>query len=131
MALELELRWQGGEAFEAVGRPGLVVDGEGQAGPSPVELMGLAVAGCMAADLVTILRKGRHQVRSLSCRLVAERAAEPLRRFLALGLRFAIATDAPDDRIQRALDLSRETYCSCWQSMRQDIAFTATFERLA
>ena len=36
--------------------------------------------------------------------------------------------DLPDDQIQRAIDLSREKYCSVWHSMRQDIELNVTFE---
>ena len=34
----------------------------------------------------------------------------------------------PADQIQRAIDLSREKYCSVWHSMRQDIELNVTFE---
>jgi uncharacterized OsmC-like protein len=34
----------------------------------------------------------------------------------------------PPAQIQRAIDLSREKYCSVWHSMRQDIELNVTFE---
>jgi putative redox protein len=43
-------------------------------------------------------------------------------------LRFRLAGEAPPDRVRRAIDLSREKYCSVWHSMRQDIEFTTSFE---
>jgi uncharacterized OsmC-like protein len=30
--------------------------------------------------------------------------------------------------VERAIALSRETYCSVWHSMRQDIDFVTTFD---
>ena len=36
----------------------------------------------------------------------------------------------PRDRVERALELSREKYCSVWHSLRQDIRFTTSFEVL-
>jgi uncharacterized OsmC-like protein len=34
----------------------------------------------------------------------------------------------PDKNIQRALDMSRETYCSVWHSLRRDIELKTGFE---
>jgi len=33
----------------------------------------------------------------------------------------------PTSRIDRAIKLSREKYCSVWHSMRQDIPLTVTY----
>lgn len=96
-----------------------------------MEALGLALAGCMAVDVVDILQKGRHQVTSVVAELTAERAPEPPSRFTAVTLRFRLATEAPAQAIQRAIDLSHEKYCSVWHSMRQDIPFATTFEVVA
>ena len=103
-------------------------DWDGKEGLSPVQTLALALAGCMASDVVTILQKGRLPVRGLRAVLAAERAEAEPRRFLSVDLRFEIAGDVPADRVERAIALSREKYCSVWHSMRQDIAFTTSFE---
>jgi len=36
--------------------------------------------------------------------------------------------DVPADRVERAIALSRERYCSVWHSLRQDIDFRTSFE---
>ena len=61
-------------------------------------------------------------------RLTAERAQADPHRIVKVELRFILAGEAPPDRVQRAIDLSRETYCSVWHSLRQDIGFTTSFE---
>jgi putative redox protein len=93
-----------------------------------VQTLALALAGCMASDVVTILQKGRLPLRGLRAVLSAERAAREPRRFLSVELRFDVVGDVPADRVQRAIALSRDRYCSVWHSMRQDIAFTTSFE---
>ena len=103
-------------------------DWEGTDAPSPVQMLALALAGCMASDVVTILEKGRLPLRGLRAVLSAERAPSEPRRFLNVDLRFEVAGDVPADRVERAIALSRERYCSVWHSMRQDIAFTTSFE---
>ena len=102
-------------------------DWDGTEALSPVQTLALALAGCMASDVVTILQKGRLPLRGLRAVLAAERAASEPRRFLSVDLRFDIVGDVPADRVERAIALSRDRYCSVWHSMRQDIAFTTSF----
>lgn len=110
------------------GQAALVIDSSGKAGPSPVEALALALAGCMAIDVVDIVQKGRHQLKGLSASLTAERAAEPPRRFVKVDLHFVVEGDVPAAAIERALQLSRDKYCSVWQTLRQDIPFATTYE---
>ena len=88
----------------------------------------LALAGCMASDVVHILVKGRLPLRGLRAQLEARRAEEEPRRVTAVSLHFAIEGDVPPDKVQRAIDLSREKYCSVWHSLRPDIDFRTSFE---
>lgn len=108
----------------------LVVDGRSQAGPSPVELLAMALTGCMAVDVVDILQKGRYQLTQATAEFTGERAPEPPSRFTAVRLHFRLVTDAPAAAIDRAIALSHDKYCSVWHSMRQDIAFETTYEVL-
>ena len=62
----------------------------GAAGPSPVQALALALAGCMSVDVVHILERGRQPLRALRARLVAERAAEDPHRLVRVDLRFTV-----------------------------------------
>jgi len=108
--------------------PGVILDSSGTAGPSPVDALAAALAGCMATDVTDILVKGRHPLRALTSHLVAERADTDPHRFVAVTLHFTIGGDVPPQVVERAIALSRDKYCSVWHSMRQDIAFTVTFD---
>jgi putative redox protein len=123
----LELIWEhdlvmNGRAGDAT----MVLDSAGKAGPSPVQALAFAVAGCMGMDVVYILQKGRHDLKGLKISLSADRAQEDPHRITALTIDFTVTGDIPKDQIQRAIDLSHEKYCSVWHSMRQDIPFTTT-----
>jgi putative redox protein len=125
----LELVWENGTRL--VGRSGAneqALDWDGNDALSPVQALALALAGCMASDVVTILQKGRQPLRGLRAVLDAERAPAEPRRLLSVDLRFEVQGDVPADRVERAIALSREKYCSVWHSLRQDIAFTTSFE---
>jgi putative redox protein len=123
------LTWTQDLQFDASsGQTSLTIDSRGIAGPSPVEALALALAGCMAIDVVDIVTKGRHPLRGLTASLSAERAAEPPRRFVSVALHFVLTGEVPIAAVERALQLSRDKYCSVWQSMRQDIPLDTTYE---
>ena len=112
--------------FGKSGKATIVLDSAGVAGPSPVQSLAFALAGCMAMDVVHIITKGRHDLRSCRVEFVGDRAPVDPRRFVAIALRFVISGNVPRDVVNRAIELSREKYCSVWHSMREDIPLTVT-----
>jgi putative redox protein len=127
--LTAELLWSRGLQFGATSGPNaVVIDGDGAAGPSPLQAAAFGLAGCMAADVVSILQKGRHPLAGLRVSLTADRAPNPPRRFIRVALHFHVSGAVPPEAVERAIALSRDTYCSVWHSMRQDIELTTTFD---
>jgi putative redox protein len=124
----LELLWEHGLVLSGKSAEArMTLDSEGVEGPSPVQALAFALAGCMAMDVVHILQKGRHDLRGLRTDLTGIRADDSPRRFTSIQLHFTITGVVPPDQIERAIALSRDKYCSVWHSMRQDIAFESTF----
>ena len=124
-----ELLWSEQLRFGATSGPSaIVIDGDGAAGPSPMQLAAWGIAGCMATDVVSILQKGRHPLTGLRASFSGERAPAPPRHFTRLTLAFHVSGAVPPDAVERAIALSREKYCSVWHSFRRDIEFTTTFE---
>jgi putative redox protein len=124
----LELTWDRELVFHGVSADAtMTLDSAGKAGPSPVQALAFALAGCMGMDVVHILRRGRLDLRGLKVSLVAERAPQDPHRVTAVRVEFAVTGNVPDAQVQRAIDLSHEKYCSVWHSMRQDIPLTARF----
>ena len=123
------LTWQGDLKFRAVTpRAEIILDSDSTAGPSPPEALAMALAGCMAIDVADIIVKGRHPLKALEATVVGERRDEPPRHFIHFTLHFIVGGAVPERAIQRAIDLSREKYCSVWHSLRQDITLETTFE---
>jgi putative redox protein len=124
----LELVWTHDLVFEgSSGVASMTLDSAGKAGPSPVQTLAFALAGCMGMDIVYILQKGRYDLRGLKVSLVAERAQQDPHRITAVTIDVEVAGAVPREAVQRAIDLSHEKYCSVWHSMRQDIGFTTRF----
>jgi putative redox protein len=124
-----DLRWSHDLVFEATsGMTSMLVDGDSREGPSPVQSLVIALASCMAADVASILAKGRHPYRSLRAHVVADRAQDHPHRVLRVNLRFAIEGAVPGDAVARAIALSHDKYCSVWHSMAKDIEFTTAYD---
>jgi putative redox protein len=127
--LVLDLEWQGDNRLR--GRTAgveIVMDSPPTAGPNPVQTLAFALAACMAMDVLLVIQRGRFELEALTAHLVAERAPGDPRRILKVDLRFVLKGPIPPDRIERAIQLSRDKYCSVWHSMREDIALTTSFE---
>ena len=123
------LTWQGDLRFDAaLPRHSLILDGDGAAGPSPVEALALALAACMAIDVADIVVKGRHTLTALEARLVGQRRDEPPRHFVSFTLHFQMTGKVPAHAVERAIQLSRDKYCSVWLSLRQDIELLTSYE---
>jgi putative redox protein len=127
--IQSTLTWQGDLRFRAVsGHNEIIFDSDSQAGPSPPQAVAMALAGCMVIDLADIVVKGRHALNGLEARITAERADDSPRRFTRFALHFVVAGDVPAHAVERAIQLSRDKYCSVWHSLRQDIALDTSFE---
>src|SRR5438093_1556514 len=102
--LVAELVWSGDLRFDASsGANTAIVDGDSKSGPSPTQHAAIGLAGCMAADVVDILRKGRHPVTALRITFTGTRAEQPPRRFLQIELRFDVRGAVPPDAVERAI----------------------------
>lgn len=118
---ELRFSAQSGEAQ-------LVLDGKSQAGPSPMEALAAALAGCMAIDVVNILVRGRHPLTGLRATLTAHRSEGQPPRFTAFDLRYDLEGAVPTEAVERAIQLSRDKYCSVWHSLRGDITLNTSYQ---
>ncbi len=104
------------------------IDGDAQAGCSPMELLTFSLAGCMAADIVHILGRMRAGLKSVDARIEGTRAETEPKRFTRLNLHFDLGgsgINAP--QVERAIALSREKYCSVYHSLKSDIEINISF----
>lgn len=124
----VDIVWTHELVFEGKsGHASMILDSAGKAGPSPVQALVFALAGCMGMDVVYILQKGRYDLRGLKVSLVAERSQEDPHRVTAVTAEFTVNGPVPRDQVERAIALSHDKYCSVWHSLRQDIPFTTRF----
>ena len=135
--MECKVRWSGeGMSFLAeTGSNHLVVmDGAPDAGgrnlaPRPMEMLLAGTGGCTAFDVVMILKKGRHAISGCEVSLEAERAASEPRVFTRIHFHFRVSgKQLKPDAVARAIELSKDKYCSASIMLGKTAAITHDFE---
>ncbi len=123
-ARPVTLVWKEGMRFEggATGGPTVPVDAEGQTAPSPMAALLVALAGCTGADVVSILRKQRADLRGFRVEVTGERRDEHPKRYTAITLTYHVRGPALSEAaVRHAIGLSLEKYCSVTHSLAKDI----------
>lgn len=129
--LRVKLDKVGPAAFEARAGSGgeVVIDGApsigGQGrGMRPMELLLCSLASCAAMDVVHILRKQKEPLEGLTIEVQGQRADAVPARFTAVHLRFLAQGDVAANKLERAVRLGVEKYCSVGASLSPDIDVT-------
>lgn len=130
------LRWTGtGLEFAAGGYgpgPEIMIDSNSTSGPSPMDALLMSVAGCMAIDVLMIAQKSRVDIEQLEVAAEGDRAEGEPKRYHTIRLVYRVAgtqaADAP--KLQRAIDLSREKYCSVLHTLRPDVEYDIRLEQV-
>ena len=96
----------------------MVMDGDPAGGGRdlgirPMEALLLGMGGCTAYDVVDILEKSREAVEDCVIELDAERAEDIPKVFTKIVVRYIVSGRNLDPgKVERAVKLSAETYCS-------------------
>jgi putative redox protein len=126
--VSLSLDWTGDLSFKNTpGCPEIDLQSSTPGITSPPQALAYAVMACMAMDIVHIVQKGRQDLRGLQVKFEGERAAEHPRRFISMNLHFEITGRVESHTVERAIELSRTTYCSVWNTLRTDIELKTTY----
>ncbi len=81
-------------------------------GPSPMEVVLMALCGCTSVDVVSILEKKREPIASLVVSATAEQAPAPPRTFTHITLTYRIGGKVSRKAAEDAVSLSKNKYCS-------------------
>ena len=82
------------------------------AGPRPMELILMGLAGCTGMDVISILNKMKVKYNDFRIEITAEKATEHPKVYTKIHLKYRIWGDVPEDKLSTAIELSRTKYCS-------------------
>ena len=105
-------------------------DAAGGTGPKPIELVAMALAGCTAFDVITVLRQKYHQkVTGYQVRVEAGQAERPPQIFTTVRIHHVVTGIGIDEAaLVEAIRLSEEKYCSVGAMLQKTAAFQTTHE---
>jgi putative redox protein len=108
----------------------LLDDASGASGPKPVEMMAVALAGCTAFDVITILRQKHHQkITGYEVRVEADQAERPPQVFTEVRIHHVITGFEIDPAaVELAIQLSEDKYCSVGAMVKQTATLHTTYE---
>ena len=98
-------------------------------GVRPMEMLLLGVAGCTMIDVVTTLKKMRKDLTNCETKLSAERADEHPKVFTDIHIQFIVkGQDLDPKKVEKAITLSAEKYCSASIMLGKTASITHDFE---
>ncbi len=105
-------------------------DAAGATGTKPIELVAVALAGCTAFDVVTMLRQKSHQkLTGYEVLVEADQTQRPPQVFTAIRVRHVLTGFAIDKAaVERAIQLSEEKYCSVGAMLKATASIETTLE---
>ena len=95
-------------------------------GASPMELLLMGIAGCSSIDIVMILKKQQLEMANLEMDVEGFRVDGAVPNvFKGIHLKIIIDGDIPENKAQRAVDLSLEKYCSVAKMLEKTAEITS------
>ena len=114
------------ECFNEAGHS-IKLSGDGTA-VGPMESLLMAVAGCSTIDIVMILKKMRQKIAKIEVEVDGTRREEIPRIYTDIKLHFKCYGPLKEKKVEQAINLSLEKYCSVSLILNQTADISATYE---
>ncbi len=100
-----------------------------QMGCSPTETLIMSLAGCLGIDVVFFLRKMRVDIKTFRIDYEGERRTEPPQYYKSMDMMITISgSGITPKKIERAIALSQEKYCSVYHTLRSDLKVNVNYK---
>lgn len=122
--MKARLFWEKDLVFKGMTSTGYEIDFDAKVewGCMPTESLLLSLAGCMAIDTVSFLRKMRVNIKNFRIETTAERNPAPPQYFKKINMTLHIeGSELDEKKVKKAVALSHEKYCSVYHSLRKDL----------
>ncbi len=98
------------------------------AGLKPPEMLLMSAASCSAYDVIDILGKQREPLQDLKVICEGDQDSEPPYRFTRIHLHYIATGAINQERLERAIKLSEDKYCSVLATLRPGVPLSSSFE---
>lgn len=131
--MKINVNWLGeGFQFEGLNNKGgkVAIDGSVfENGLSPMQLLLAGIGGCSAIDVVSILEKQKQNLESLSVEVDGDKQSTgSYSEFKTIHMHFTFSGDLDPNKVQKALDLSIQKYCSVSKALEKTSEISYDFE---
>ncbi|MBC7930133.1 MAG: OsmC family protein [Rubrivivax sp.] len=107
----------------------LETDSSRASAATPMELLLVALGGCTAVDVISILKKKREQVTNYRVEVRGERRDEHPRAYTRIEVRHLIRGRGISERaVASAIELSETKYCSVAATLRPGVELVTSYE---
>ena len=97
-------------------------------GVKPSDLLLMAVASCSSYDIVEILTKQRELLEDFKVICTGDQMSDPPYTFTCIHLHYLVTGAVNPEKLERAICLSEDKYCSVISTLRPGVPITSDFE---
>jgi len=134
--MTINIKWQGGMAFEGTTESGhsVLMDaapevGGENKGARPMEMVLLGLGGCTSIDVIMMLQKAKQAGEDCQVEIRSERSDSIPKVFTKIHVHFKITgQDLNPKKVERAVNLSAEKYCSVSKMLEASVEMSHDFE---
>jgi putative redox protein len=127
-----QITWKGKMVFEGKTESGHSVSmdakpefGGEERGPRPMELLMVALGGCTGMDVISILKKIRIDLESMTINIDSEQATEHPKVFTKINIEYNFTgKNIKEENVKKAIELSQEKYCSVSAMLKEKAEIT-------
>lgn len=125
----VRLDWVSGQEFILRDRFGYSIDMSQPGGVNAADLLPLSIIGCAAWDIVAIMLKQKQALVNFEVQAESQREEQAPWRFLSIHVNYRFTgVNLDTAKIQRAISLTEQKYCSTFATLRIALKLTSGFE---
>jgi putative redox protein len=87
----------------------------------PMEMLLVSLAGCSAIDVINILNRQKQTITDFQMEIIGDRTGGIPSPFNKIDIHFTLTGDIKSNKLEKALQLTQEKYCSVLHSLKSDI----------
>ncbi|HET9053332.1 MAG TPA: OsmC family protein [Cyclobacteriaceae bacterium] len=97
-------------------------------GMRPMQVVLTALGGCSVIDVISILKKQKQDLKDIQLTVTGERENVAPSPYTEANIHFRLYGNVDEDKVQKAVSLSVEKYCSVAESLKPQTKITYSFE---